>query len=293
METDRAMNKFSLFLPALLVLAACVRQVHEELPPLSLDGRTTVDARIESLLLGNDSRVWPEGAALGVCGSISGVNEKYVLRKADENLVEAVFYGPKVAGEVCASYPWDPSYTGSWGRMTAALDNRQAYSPSNGPKEQFLSYCPKAYGFESAGKLSFEYPFGVLSLKVALEEDLQVDGITLSSVTVPIAGTGIVTAEGLQFGSGASHELELVFDHPVSIRDHSGNPVPFYIVMPPFEYPDLELSVRFSGEQPFVCKAGGVAVPRIDAASFSMLSMVIHSDGPEGFTPINVEFDEE
>lgn len=275
-----------------MALTACVRKVPEELAPIPLDGRTTVEARIESLLLGEDTRVWPEGAAIGVCGSLSGSNEKYLLRKADASLSEAVFYGPEVKGEVCACYPWDPSYTGSWGRMTVALDNRQVFIPANGPKEQFLAYSPVAFGFESGGKLSFGYPFGVLAIKVALEEDLSVEGITLRSEALPFAGTGVVSAEGLQFGTGASHELELLFEQPVPIRDHSGKPVPFYMVMPPYEYPDLEIAVQFTGEQPFVCHAAGITVPRIAAESFSLLSVVINSDGPEGFIQENVQFDE-
>lgn len=287
------MKKYLLYISAVLALTACDKKIPEELPPLSLDGRTVVEAKIESLLLGEDNRVWPEGAAIGVCGSISGANEKYLLRQADATLSEAVFYGPKVSGEICASYPWDPSYTGAWGRMTVALDNRQAYDPGKGPKEQFVSYSPRAFGFEQNGKLAFGYPFGVLSIQVALEEDLQVEGITLRSESLPFAGTGVVSAEGIQFGTGASHGLELVFDQPVSIRDDEGNPVPFYVVMPPFEYPDLEISFSFTGEQPFVCNAGGLSVPRIDAGSFSLLSMVITTDGPEGFTPVIVHFDEE
>lgn len=272
---------------------ACSKGVREELPPLDLEGRTTVEAKIESLLLGDDSRVWPEGAAIGISASVSGTNEKYLLRKADASLSEAVFYGPKVVGKVAAAYPWDPSYTGAWGRMTAALDNLQTYVPSNGPKEQFLLYSPMAYGFETGGKLSFSYPFGVLSIQVALEEELLLEGITLSSEALPFAGTGIVSEEGLRFGEGASHELELFIEKPVAIRDGSGKPVPFYIVMPPFEYPDLEITFRFTGEEPFVCSAAGISVPRIDAGTFSLLSMVISSDGPEGFTPVNVQFDED
>lgn len=278
---------------AVIILAACVKRVPEELAPLSLEGRTTVEAKIESLLLGEDSRVWPEGSAIGLCGSVNGANEKYLLRKADANLSEALFYGPEVKGEVCAYYPWNPSYTGSWGRMTAALDNRQVFARANGPKEQFLVYSPIAYGFEKDGKLLFGYPFGVLSIKVALEEDLSLEEITLSSESLPFAGTGVVTPEGVQFETGASHELKLVFDEPVPIRDNSGNPVPFYVVMPPFEYEDLVIAFSFSGEHPFVCSAGGVSVPRVDAENFSLLSMVIGSDGPEGFTPVNVEFDED
>lgn len=277
----------------ILALVSCVKRVPEELPPLPLDGKTTVEAKIESLLLGPDTRVWPDGAAIGVCGSLSGANERYLLRKADASLSEAVFYGPEVEGEVCAYYPWDPSYTGAWGRMTAALDNRQVYVQSNGPKEQFLTYSPMAFGFEEAEKLSFGYPFGVLSIKVALEEDLQLEGISLSSEALPFAGTGVVSEDGIQFGVGASHKLELVFNEPVSIRDNTGNPVSFYLVMPPYEYTDLVITFQFTGEQPFVCNAGGIAVPRIDAASFCLLSMVIGSDGPEGFTPVNMQFDEE
>lgn len=287
------MKKYLLSILGILALVSCVKRVPEELPPLPLDGRTTVEAKIESLLLGDDSRVWPEGAAIGVCGSKSGTNEKYLLRKADASLSDAVFYGPEVGGTMSAYYPWEASYTGAWGRMTAALDNRQAYIPDNGPVEQFLTYSPMAFGFEKDEKLFFGYPFGVLSIKVALEEDLLLEGITLSSETLPFAGTGIVTEEGMRFGSGASHVLDLVFDEPVPVRDNTGNLVPFYVVMPPFEYPDLEIAFQFTGEQPFICRVGDMAVPRVDAASFSLLSMVIHSDGPEGFTPINVQFDEE
>ena len=133
----------------------------------------------------------------------------------------------------------------------------------------------------------------MLSIKVALEEDLLLEGITLSSDTLPFAGTGIVTEEGIQFGDGASHELNLVFDQPVPIRDNAGNRVPFYIVMPHFEYSDLIITFKFKGEQPFVCNANGLSVPRIAAGAFSLLSIVIGSDGPEGFTPVNVQFDEE
>lgn len=276
-----------------MAMTACVNKIAEDLPPLDLEGRTTVEANIESILLGNDSRVWPEGAAIGVSGSEWGTNQKYRLRNADALLSDAVFYGPKVKGEISAYYPWDESYTGSWGRMTSALDNQQAYIPANGPLEQFLAYSPVAYGFENSGKLSFGYPFGMLSIKVALEEDLKVERIAIVSEAAPFAGTGIVTPEGIRFGSGASHKLELLFDQPVSIRDNSGNPVPFYIVMPPFDYPDLEIAFCFSGEEPFVCSAAGVSVPRIGAESFSLLSMVIGSDGPEGFTPVNVQFDED
>ncbi|MCR5017175.1 MAG: fimbrillin family protein [Bacteroidales bacterium] len=286
------MKKYLLSIFTVFAITACVDKVPEELPPLNLEGRTIVEAKIESILLGNDSRVWPEGSAIGVSGSEDGTNLKYLLRKADAALSEAVFYGPKVAGDISAYYPWDESYTGSWGRMTSALDSRQAYTQANGPLEQFLAYSPVAYGFESAGKLSFEYPYGMLAIKVALEEDLKVEGITLSCEDLPFAGTGIVTPEGIQFGNGASHGLELVFDQPVSIRDKSGNLVPFYIVLPPFEYPDLEIAFYFTGEQPFVCSIAGVSVPRVAAETFSMLSMVIGSDGPEGFTPVNVQFDE-
>lgn len=288
------MKKYLLSILGIFALAACVKRVPEELPPLPQDGRTTVEAKIESLLLGDDSRVWPEGAAIGVCGSLSGTNEKYLLRKADASLSDAVFYGPKVGGSVSAYYPWDPSYTGAWGRMTAVLNNRQVYIPDNDAVAQFLTYSPMAFGFEKDGRLYFGYPFGMLSIKIALEEEsLFLEGITLSSESLPFAGTGIVTEEGMQFGTGASHVLDLIFDEPVSVKDDAGRLVPFYVVMPPFDYPDLNIVFHFTGEQPFVCSVGEMAVPRVDAASFSMLSMVIHSDGPEGFTPVNVAFDEE
>ncbi len=287
------MKKYLLSILGIFALAACVKRVPEELPPLPLDGRTTVEAKIESLLLGGDSRVWPEGAAIGICGSLSGTNAKYLLRKADASLSDAVFYGPQVEGKVAAYYPWSPSYSGAWGRMTAVLDNRQAYIPDNGPVDQFLTYSPLAFGFEKEGKLYFGYPFGMLSIKVALEEDLLLEGITLGSESLPFAGTGMVTEEGMQFGTGASHVLSLVFEEPVPVKDDAGSLMPFYVVMPPFDYPDLTIVFHFTGEPPFVCNVGEIAVPRVDATSFSLLSMVIGSDGPEGFTPVNVAFDEE
>ena len=286
------MKKYLLYIPAFIALCSCVRKVPEELAPLSLDGRTTVEAKIESLLLGEDSRVWPEGSAIGLFASVSGSNEKYLLRKADATLSEAVFYGPKVQGDISACYPWSSSYTGGWGRMTAALDNHQVYNAANGPKEQFLSYSPMAFAFEQDGKLSFEYPFGVLAIRVALEEELYLEGISLRSESLPLAGTGIVSEDGIEYGTGASHVLELVFDQPVSICDNTGDPVPFYLVMPPFEYPDVEIVFSFTSEEPFACSVGQVKVPRIAAESFSLLSMVISSDGPEGFTPVNEHFDE-
>lgn len=287
------MKKCILLILCFILFVSCVKQVPEELAPIDFEGRTTVDAVIESLLLGKDTRLWPEDAAIGLCGSVSGTNEKYLLRKADASLREAVFYGPKVVGNVASYYPWNPSYTGSWGRMTVTLDNNQKYVQTSGALEQFISYCPMAFGFESGGKVEFQYPFGVLAVKVALEEDLQLDGIILSSESIPFAGTGIVTKEGITFPESASRSINLSFDAPASIHDGSGNPVPFYFILPPFEFHDLKIDFRFSGEEPFVCDVGDIQVPRIDASSFSLLSIVVGTNGPEGFTPVNVQFDEE
>ena len=77
MVTDRTMKKLLIILPLVVSLSACVGHIPEELSPMVLEGRTTVEATIESLLLGSDSRIWPEGAAIGVYGSVSGSTEKY------------------------------------------------------------------------------------------------------------------------------------------------------------------------------------------------------------------------
>ena len=97
---------FIFILTMAAVIAGCTVYKDKEYEPIDDNGCTIVEADIESLLIGDDSRVWPDGAAIGVYGSELGENEMYTIKDAGVGLNSASFYGPVVKGNVSAYYPY-------------------------------------------------------------------------------------------------------------------------------------------------------------------------------------------
>ncbi|MBR0246411.1 MAG: hypothetical protein IJQ61_08055 [Bacteroidales bacterium] len=278
-----------------LVFATCTKEVKSTLPDVDYEGFTVLEARIESLLIGEgDGRTWEEGAAIGVFGSEKGYNEKYLLRSADASLSEALFYGPRVSGkEISAYFPYQSSASGAAEALTLVLASNQTYDESAGAKEFFLRYCPTAYAFLEGNALNFQYPFGLLEVKIALEETLFVNEITCSSASVPVSGIAAIDRRGYAFTPGAGEQLSLSFSEAVSSRMEDGSVRSFYLVLAPGEYTDLTLSIGIEGEQnPILIAPSLLSVPRISAVDFSLASVFVGTGGPEGFDPENVHFDE-
>ena len=64
--------RYIFILIAAAVIAGCTVKKDKEYGPVDESGYTLVQADVESLLFGDDQRVWPEGAAIGVYGSEMG-----------------------------------------------------------------------------------------------------------------------------------------------------------------------------------------------------------------------------
>ena len=286
------MKKISIIAISLAVLfPSCEKSGETTLPDVSQEGITVIPADLESLLLGDDERVWPEGAYLGVFGSEKGTNEKYVLKKAFEGLASAEFYGPLVAGEtISAYYPWNDSYTGRATAMPVALSSGQAYSELPA-KDIFQQYCTMAFATMRAGRMRFFYPFGMLRLKVELDSALNVKEIVFSSSSRAAAGMGEVLPDGsLKMSGGASGVVTL--DCGEGIPTEEGGVFHYYyLTLLPGDYPDAKLVIKAEGEDPIVCVLDGISIPRIDASAFTLASVVVSTEGPSGFVVNEQQFD--
>lgn len=272
---------------------ACTKTVPAPKPQITSDGLTVVSADIETLLLDNEpTRHWKQGDAIGLFGSQTGNNEKYLLRKADADLSSAVFYGPVVKGEtIAAYYPYSPSFSGSATGMSTTLESVQTYNDDWGAVEQFLNYCPRAYAFLRNDRLKFNYPFGVLEVRISLDEILTVHTLTLNSPSCSLSGLAVINDDGATMAPGAPQEVKLLCGG-VSSRDESGNVREFFMVTVPGTYEDLKLSIEVDGEPAILCELGSLTIPRIDSAGFALASVALTTGGPDSFDPVSVHFDE-
>ena len=282
------------FLILAVTLAGCTKKIPADKPEINREGSTILNARIETLLLDNEpARHWNEGDAIGVFGSDKGYNEKYLLRRADASLSSALFYGPLVVGEtVSAYYPYSASFSGSAELFHTELASVQDYDDEAGAVEQFLRYCPRAFAFREGELFPFRYPFGLVEVKVALDETITVGALSFRSTAMPLSGIAVVRSSEVSMSPTSSNTVRLLCGEGVSSRTESGAVRPFYMVLPAGEYQDLSLTVEVVGETPILCVIDALSVPRIDAAHFALASVKLQSGGPDSFEPVSVQFDE-
>ena len=274
-----------------LLFAGCNPEGNSQLPDVSQEGTTVVKADIESLLLGQETRVWPEGAYIGVFGSEKGVNEKYVLKRADKGLASADFYGPEVVGKaIAAYYPWSETFTGRAGAMPVDLTPNQDYADT-AALVIFQQYCPTAYANMQDGGMKFFYPFGMLRVRVELFDILKVQRITFTSGDVAVAGKGVILSDGSIKMEGAGVKtVQLDCGEGIeSFRDEAFTD--FYMTLLPGKYADAVLVIYAVGEDPVVCTLNGITVPRIDASDYKLASVTVKSGEPDGFITHEQEFD--
>jgi len=286
------MMKKYLFMITLVCAMACTKYEPKPLDPIAVEGVTVISSDIESLLLGEDVRVWPEGAYVGVFGSTSGSNEKYILKRADAGLKSADFYGPNVKGTCISAYfPYDVSYAGSAESMPVTLAALQDYDSKCDAVKQFLKYSPTAYAFLSDGKMAFKYAFGMMRVRIELDETLTINSLTLESAGEKLAGIGQIEPKaGLVMGATATEEVILSCGGTPS---RSGeNVTDFYLTAVPGVYSELKLSIDVEGEEfPIVCILKDIEIPRISAANFRLASVVVKTSSLPGFESQVVEFD--
>ena len=286
---------YTLTLAMVAVVTGCnteIITVEKEFEPVDNSGYTLLTADMETLLLENETRVWPEDAYIGVYGSEQGENECYTIKDQSAGLASAVFYGPVVKGKIAAYYPYDPSYIGNAEGMPVVLEDEQVYNKEYDALAHFQAYTSKAFGYMQDGKLGFVYPNGILHLKVKTYEVLNIKGITLSSASNKLAGLGIVRNDGTtEMTESAAQKVHL--DCSEGVLSKNGEEYSdFYFAVAPGVYEDLEISLELDEEAPFVRKVPSLEVKRVSAEDFAVTSVTVTtSGGPADFTEIPVEFE--
>lgn len=284
-------NAFILF--AMILAAGCTVYKDKEYEPIDDNGCTIVEADIESLLIGDDSRVWPDGAAIGVYGSELGENEMYTIKDAGVGLNSASFYGPVVKGNVSAYYPYSDSYIASYESMPVMLSADQEFDKDASALDQYMKYTPRAYGYQADSKIKFVYPNGLLKVLVDFQETLLVENITVSSDSLKLAGLGVFKSDaGLEMAANASGSVTLDCGEGV-LSKSEGAAQEFYLVILPGVYDDLTLTIGIANEEPFICTLQSMTIERIDDSELRMASVKVKSYGPAGFDEdTSVKFEE-
>ena len=285
--------RYIFILIAAAVIAGCTVKKDKEYGPVDESGYTLVQADVESLLFGDDQRVWPEGAAIGVYGSEMGDNEPFVIKYAGEGLKTAGFYGPMVKGTLLAYFPYSESYIGDASAMSYSIESEQVYVSD--PVEMFENYTPMAFAGMTDGKLKFSYPNGLLKVTVESQSAVTVKQVKITSADSKLSGLGVFHADSrVSMTESSQNYVELDCGDGVSATAADGTLNGFYLVLAPGTYDDLQLSVTLEGaDAPFACAIPEVEIKKISATDFSMVTVGFRPDGgPAGFDEVEVEFDE-
>lgn len=285
--------RYIFILIAAAVIAGCTVKKDKEYGPVDESGYTLVQADVESLLFGDDQRVWPEGAAIGVYGSEMGDNEPFVIKYAGEGLKTAGFYGPMVRGSIAAYFPYSESYIGDASAMPYSIESEQVYVAD--PVEMFEKYTPMAFAAMEGGRLKFSYPNGLLKVTVESQSAVTVKQVKITSADSKLSGLGVFHADSrVSMTESSQNYVELDCGDGVSAKAADGTLNGFYLVLAPGTYDDLQLSVTLEGaDAPFACAIPEVEIKKISATDFSMVTVGFSPDGElAGFEEVEVEFDE-
>ena len=279
-----------------LVVAAfsgCTEKKEMEFPPVDESGYTLICADIQSLLMMEDKRVWPEDAAIGVYGSEKGNNEFYTIKNAGEGYSSAEFYGPLVKGEIAAYYPYRSNYVASVDAMPVTIEDKQVFNPEVDVVADYLEYTPQAFGYMKNDKIEFVYPNGVLSITFEGNEPVYITDISVSSESQKLAGLAVFKADGSLAMTNNSFDTVVLDCGEGAPSIVNGKKTEFNLVFAPGTYSDLRLAIGFRGnDKKFLCAVPEVTIERVTAEGFTVSSMKISVPSPDGFDEVEVEFDE-
>ena len=261
-------------------------------PELDVKGHTLFTASVENIKFGTDAsdNKWDLDDNIGVFGSESGTNVKYILKKAGEGVHDGEFYGPCVEGsDVVAYYPYKQVYNASFaGGLPSTLEGTQQYVAANTALDQFLSYNPAAFATLRDAKLTFEYPYGLLQVKVMTDD--VVEGFRLESPAAAISGAGRYVAGGYVMDAASSKTVELALSEPVHTKTDTGNTA-FWFVLPCGSYALLNLTITFEGGEESGCALQNITIKRVTPTDFEVAAVEVGTDDLDGFVPETVEFD--
>ena len=160
-------------------------------PQVPQSGRYEFSAQVASL---SDALVWTEGKAMGVYGTVKGVNAKYVPYNefhGKSGLVK--LYGAEVDGDLVAYFPYSEEGHAAVAEAKCPYKSVQQYFST--AAEHYTGNVVLA-ARESDGMFDFVHKAGLIRFEVDVDFDGEVKGVQLVSGLNVLSGNFPLEADG-------------------------------------------------------------------------------------------------
>ena len=273
-------------LSGLCFLTSCTADEGTDIFDIPQTGYTMFEADFEDVCIeGYQPALWDREKGIGVIGSKSRTNEKYVLKNAFDGKPAGEFYGALVEGDRIMAYcPYSEDFDPDGG-MTYTLDPDQSYVQGTTVLEQFYKYAGGyMYAFSSSdNKLRFSYASGVLAVRIGYPEVFRVTGLELVSEDAGIAGTGMVESDmTVSFGDGKSTKVVLQCEDAIDSKAEDGALTIFPIVLPSGKYEGVKLVIETADRDDVIYDLDSFEIRPVTAGDYTVTEVVI-AGGLGGF----------
>ena len=273
-------------LSGLCFLTSCTVDGGKDIFDVPQTGYTLFEADFEDVCIeGYQPALWDREKGIGVIGSKSRTNEKYVLKNAFDGKPVGEFYGALVEGDRIMAYcPYSEDFDPDGG-MTYTLDPDQSYVQGTPVLEQFYKYAGGyMYAFSSSdNKLRFSYASGVLAVRIGYPEVFRVTGLKLVSEDAGIAGTGMVESDmTVSFGDGKLKSVELQCEDAIDSKAEDGALTIFPIVLPSGKYEGVKLVIETADRDDVIYDLDSFEIRPVTAGDYTVTEVVI-AGGLGGF----------
>lgn len=273
-------------LSGICLLTSCTADEGTDIFDIPQTGYTMFEADFEDVCIeGYQPALWDREKGIGVIGSKSRTNEKYVLKNAFDGKPVGEFYGALVEGDRIMAYcPYSEDFDPDGG-MTYTLDPDQSYVQGTTVLEQFYKYAGGyMYAFSSSdNRLIFSYASGVLAVRIGYPEVFRVTGLELVSEDAGIAGTGMVESDmTVSFGDGKSTRVVLQCEDAIDSKAEGGALTIFPIVLPSGKYEGVKLVIETADRDDVIYDLDSFEIRPVTARDYTMTEVVI-AGGLGGF----------
>ena len=273
-------------LSGLCFLTSCTVDGGKDIFDVPQTGYTLFEADFEDVCIeGYQPALWDREKCIGVIGSKSRTNEKYVLKNAFDGKPVGEFYGALVEGDRIMAYcPYSEDFDPDGG-MTYTLDPNQSYVQGTTVLKQFYKYAGGyMYAFSSSdNRLRFSYASGVLAVRIGYPEVFRVTGLKLVSEDAGIAGTGMVESDmTVSFGDGKLKSVELQCEDAIDSKAEDGALTIFPIVLPSGKYEGVKLVIETADRDDVIYDLDSFEIRPVTAGDYTVTEVVI-AGGLGGF----------
>ena len=280
--------RYNLFaiLSGFCFLTSCTVDGEKDIFDVPQTGYTLFEADFEDVCIeGYQPALWDREKCIGVIGSKSRTNEKYVLKNAFDGKPVGEFYGALVEGDRIMAYcPYSEDFDPDGG-MTYTLDPDQSYVQGTTVLKQFYKYAGGyMYAFSSSdNRLRFSYASGVLAVRIGYPEVFRVTGLKLVSEDAGIAGTGMVESDmTVSFGDGKLKSVELQCEDAIDSKAEDGALTIFPIVLPSGKYEGVKLVIETADRDDVIYDLDSFEIRPVTAGDYTVTEVVI-AGGLGGF----------